>query len=120
MNPERKELWLAALESGEFEQGKRELRTSDGRYCCLGVACEVYRRETGDGSWLSDAFNSYDFKPGDGDSAWSSLPPAVAEWYGLPSHDPTVVGPNGREALAMLNDAGHSFAEIAGWIRGQL
>lgn len=36
--------WIAALESGEYLQGKGRLvqETIDGlRYCCLGVACVV-------------------------------------------------------------------------------
>jgi hypothetical protein len=40
-NPEFKAKWIAALESGEYEQGRNSLKTSDGRYCCLGVACVV-------------------------------------------------------------------------------
>jgi hypothetical protein len=31
-----KEKWLAALRSGEYQQG-REFLYSDGKYCCLGV-----------------------------------------------------------------------------------
>ena len=37
------EKWLAALESGKFKQTKDGyLRTIEGRYCCLGVACELF------------------------------------------------------------------------------
>lgn len=32
--------WLAALRSGEYQQGKQYL-CREGRYCCLGVGCEV-------------------------------------------------------------------------------
>lgn len=32
--------WLAALRSGEYQQGKYELY-ADGTYCCLGVANKV-------------------------------------------------------------------------------
>jgi hypothetical protein len=37
LNPEQKEKWLTALRSGEYKQGSRQLRNSDGRYCCIGV-----------------------------------------------------------------------------------
>lgn len=55
MNPEIKERWAAALESGEFKQGSGALRVTysselvpvDVRYCCLGVLTELYCRETG-------------------------------------------------------------------------
>lgn len=32
--------WLDALKSGEYQQGTKFL-CKDGKYCCLGVACEV-------------------------------------------------------------------------------
>ncbi len=35
------ELWLQALESGKYKQGKEYLWTKNNRYCCLGVACVV-------------------------------------------------------------------------------
>ena len=35
------ELWLQALESGRYKQGKDVLKTITGKYCCLGVACEI-------------------------------------------------------------------------------
>jgi hypothetical protein len=55
MNPEIKERWAAALESGEFRQGTGALRVTysselvpvDVRYCCLGVLTELYCRDTG-------------------------------------------------------------------------
>ena len=38
---EFKEKWLKGLRSGEYKQGKGQLRTKDGKYCCLGVAAVV-------------------------------------------------------------------------------
>lgn len=32
--------WVAALRSGKFQQGKTYL-SQDGKFCCLGVLCEV-------------------------------------------------------------------------------
>jgi len=29
--------WVKALRSGKYEQGTRQLKTKDGRLCCLGV-----------------------------------------------------------------------------------
>ncbi len=40
MNPEIKAKWVAALRSGQYQQGAEYLE-NDGRYCCLGVLCEV-------------------------------------------------------------------------------
>lgn len=33
--------WQKDLRSGEYIQGHRMLRTPEGNYCCLGVACET-------------------------------------------------------------------------------
>lgn len=40
MNAELKTKWLEALRSGKYEQGKHYLKEG-GKYCCLGVLCEV-------------------------------------------------------------------------------
>lgn len=38
--------WVAALESGQYEQGEGWLKVIDdkgsAKYCCLGVACEIF------------------------------------------------------------------------------
>lgn len=39
--------WVKALRSREYDQGREWLQTADGKYCCLGVACDVYEKETG-------------------------------------------------------------------------
>lgn len=36
-----KDKWVTALRSGQYVQGVGELKTKDGKYCCLGVLCEV-------------------------------------------------------------------------------
>lgn len=33
--------WITALRSGKYKQGKGQLKTTDGFYCCLGVLCEI-------------------------------------------------------------------------------
>jgi len=33
--------WIKALRSGKYKQGKGNLQSADGSYCCLGVACRV-------------------------------------------------------------------------------
>lgn len=40
MNPELKAMWIAALRSGEFDQGRGKLRNDNG-YCCLGVLAVI-------------------------------------------------------------------------------
>ena len=41
MNPDVKAKWVAALRSGEYEQGRVYLHDEDDRYCCLGVLCAI-------------------------------------------------------------------------------
>lgn len=97
--------WVAALRSGEFKQGSGALHTADGSYCCLGVACELHRRDHG-GQWL---YNSYLGKHG-------LLPYEVMQWLGLCTidgqhHDQDGLG---ESSLDELNDRGGlTFDEIA-------
>ena len=94
--------WLAALRSGQYRQTQSWLRRSDG-YCCLGVACELYRQEVG-GFWS----NASDFVV-NRRSSNSHLPVEVAQWLGLIQQGGMYEG----GSLVELNDNGKSFAEIA-------
>lgn len=42
MEPNKRQLkkWIAALDSGEYEQWKGEMQRN-GKYCCLGVGCKI-------------------------------------------------------------------------------
>jgi len=40
MVPEIKAQWVAALRSGEYVKGRNHLQ-KDGKFCCLGVLCEL-------------------------------------------------------------------------------
>lgn len=44
MTPSQKQRWLAALRSGKYEQTKGWLN-KDNKFCCLGVACEVFKED---------------------------------------------------------------------------
>lgn len=122
MNPERKALWLEALRSGEFKQGRNQLKTEmapdEARHCCLGVACELYKRETGEGAWVLRG-EDLNFWISQYDSSWSSLPQAVADWFGL-DRDPYVYEGLSKTSLAILNDEAKSFEEIADIIEQEL
>jgi hypothetical protein len=39
--------WIAALRSGEYKQGKGNLRDMDNKFCCLGVLCDIVKDEIG-------------------------------------------------------------------------
>ena len=118
--------WIETLRTTDLPQGQKMLRTSEGEFCCLGIACTI----APDGNrWL------------DGEL----LPVPVAEWLGLRhlwhSEDytwemlrddysqfdlvvdyPLDVYPVGDRArnmahtVASYNDAGFTFPQIADMI----
>lgn len=117
MNQEIKAKWVAALRSGEYEQGTSHLNKDD-KFCCLGVLCDIYRKETGEGEWqpTGDGYASQ-FKI---QNDWESkvTPSIVAGWAGLVLKNPVPI--EFRQSLAEMNDEGKTFAEIADIIEEHL
>lgn len=112
MNPEIKTKWVTALRSGEFEQGRSQLRRGN-TFCCLGVLCELYRRTTGNGEWLTGGYFL---------GVSDVLSPIVRDWAGLTESNPVVSdGAHcSASSLAEKNDTGASFSEIADIIDAEL
>lgn len=117
LNPDVKAKWLAALRSGEYSQGRRQLRTPTGGYCCIGVLCDI----SGMGEWREamDREAGYDYV-GVGHQgtyrAWSHAPAIVRDWA-VETHD---MGDE-WETLIKLNDYNKlSFEEIATYIEAHL
>ena len=104
MDSEFKEKWVAALRSGDYEQGARALRSQKKHFCCLGVACDLID---------STAWESL---PGDRLHYWkgwrAALPERTAQAIDLDE--------NAQGTLIELNDTGSSFTEIADWIEKNL
>lgn len=113
MKPERLR-WLEAMESGNYRQGRQQLRRDDSVnadppawiYCCLGMACDLIR---------PDAWRSRSHEGGGKDDVWIDnnyqLPPMqmMADVYGLDTTEVT--------HLAHMNDEGESFRGIAAKLR---
>lgn len=118
---ERRERWIAALRSGDYERGHGALKR-DGKYCCLGVACEVYRQMTGKGSWEQKSEEDTVFKAEDDLEAKSFLPIEVSQFFGINSrgaHFHFTVSKGERQfgCLTSMNDSGlFTFADIADFI----
>lgn len=108
-NKERLRLWVADLRSTDAEQGRNYLRTSAGD-CCLGRACEVYRRGTGKGTW-----EGYGFRDGLECFDRTGLPLGVREWFGLSHSNPELRNEHGviRHAQGLNDSDGYSFQRIA-------
>jgi hypothetical protein len=102
MDKRIKYLWLEALTSGEYEQGKFQLK-SENKFCCLGVLCDIHRKETGLGSWERNLYSV--------NKKYSIfvLSNVVTKWAALDSSNPEI----GDISLATLNDSGLSFVDIA-------
>lgn len=112
MDPEKRELWKVALLSGEYTQGQNALRRSDGSFCCLGVLCDLYRKETGKGEWVEDLGNKYfAFCQANTPDEAGELPLTVREWAGITGNRRVRVESTGT-TLAWENDRGMTFAEI--------
>lgn len=114
MNKEVKRAWVEALRSGEYKQCTGRLRREDG-YCCLGVLCDLYKKDHQDSNWEGNYF--FLFHGEHTDTAMSYLPEKVIKWAGLSSENPQY---DGDGTLSGLNDEGATFDEIADVIEGNL
>jgi hypothetical protein len=130
MNAEIKTKWLENLRNGEYKKGKYALRNNANHFCCLGVLCDMYMTETGDGEWREAGSFVTDVGTPEESTQGSTLPPKVQEWAGLPNHNPEVVysGELGEEFLAeyqfvsvaAINDSSDSFEVVANLIEKSL
>lgn len=115
-----KKLLIDALLSGKYKQATGNLRDSHG-FCCLGVACDVYRKETGKGRWKKNGFGGeWEFLVKGEEPKSADLPDVVANWFGCANNGGMGVDTMGCVSSLMgHNDAGRSFEEIARMIKEQ-
>lgn len=86
-------LWVAALRSGKYQQTEGELR-GNGGFCCLGVVCDLARKDGGP-AWDGESYMD----------EYGYLPEPIAQFLRL-----------SRPLQAVLsdkNDRGATFQEIA-------
>lgn len=96
--------WVAALRSGEYQQGTGRLRYK-GRYCCLGVACNLYDPD----GWEGDVYAGISER----------LPDHVMTALGLRMSSGQCSREGVNTSLVDLNDSGLTFAEIADVIEAE-
>jgi hypothetical protein len=110
MKAETKLLWLTALLSGEYVQGKEKLRTRDDKFCCLGVLCDVLPEE---GEWKAEEYGNWAFVTKAEEHAELKLPESLVKKLGFAS--PFSVSGVGQLQgyYAKRNDQGSSFETIA-------
>ncbi len=111
MNPRVKELWVTALRSDRYQQGRGHLKSLN-KYCCLGVLCDLHRKEFG-GEWDRDRYKG----------EYDVLPTDVRGWAEIERASPVI----GRDTIGLpvsavqANDLnGNTFLEIADMIEKNL
>lgn len=125
MKPEIKLLWVEALRSGKYTQGRGGLRTSatattPEKFCCLGVLCDIHSKQTNT-SWVTypeHARQYYLSKNG-------VTPYEVMKWAGFTSSDPALTINDHSAQASQHNDSyayggPKSFIEIANAIETEL
>lgn len=113
LTQQQKDDWIAALRSGEFEQGARRLFDSaNDSYCCLGVLAKINSCSV-KGSTLNE-FSHAKIIPVELCSyETSTLVPLASMLPGATSHFSEDNKFIACESLAHLNDRGATFEDIA-------
>lgn len=135
MNPEVKAKWVAALRSGKYDQGRGQLRSPDGYFCCLGVLCELAVAENVT-TLIKVEQNNPDYLVGShfdyyyGKTKNQEVPPIeVREWAGfirneipdLRVDDEEAYGGESMTEIVTLNDEEcYTFEQLADLIEEQL
>lgn len=102
--------WLEALESGKFEQGQTCLK-KDNKFCCLGVACELSGITAIPAAIASSGVVRYKYL---GERHY--LPQEIVDRLKFRSNQGCAFG-EPHMAIAILNDEGKTFKDIAAIIR---
>lgn len=103
--------WIEALRSGKYKQGRNVLRSSNDRFCCLGVLCDI----SGQGQWKGEScgceagYYYYERNGQPAESEGITLPVFVKHFANIEDKD--------QEVLMGMNDHDNiSFDEIGDWI----
>lgn len=116
MNKTIKKKWIDALQSGEYNQTCNGVLKEGDSYCCLGVLCDIHRREHSNLDWKKVPFvkSTLDGKEYQYLNESELLPQEVRLWAGLNNTNPTCV-PKCKN-YSEMNDSGYSFNKIAKFI----
>lgn len=118
MKEDIKQLWIAALKSGEYKQGKGALtiiRETGEEDCCLGVLCKLAVKAgvLGDNDvQIFEGFNvlgeMVTVKSYGPERDYTALPEEVRDWAGLQNRNPYLEEQGGvRRSAAGMNDGEH-------------
>lgn len=99
---EVRQLWVKALRSGEYKQGKECLKTVDGKYCCLGVLTDLALKNGVIPEWMGNLI----------------LDSTVSRWAGLRNRNGWFGGC--EDGLSYINDkTEEGFGKIADIIEAE-
>lgn len=129
MDKKIKRRWLRALRSGKYTQCQGSLHLKDDGFCCLGVLCDVLKKDFKNVDWEDSGY----FRYGDSNEeecrffgCQGLLPKEIAKRSKLESRDPEVIIGKDEDGyyklmpLSKLNDEGKPFKEIADLIAKSL
>jgi hypothetical protein len=116
--------WTTALRSGKYTKG-RDYLCKGGRFCCLGVLCELYKEENPHEGLKVEFKGKGGHKVKTYGGLEEALPLKVRRWAGITGRTAAFGGFKDKStALAVLNDGDefvgikpHSFKEIAAIIQ---
>jgi len=99
-----KRRWLEALQSGEYRKTTQGLRVK-GRYCCLGVLCDIQVRAGVE--WLPNGIASFA-----GSISSAVLPEPLMDAVGITGNE--------EAELIDLNDSERGWSHVIQYIRKNL
>ena len=114
MKKEIANIWVKALRSGKYKQGVCALHTSDNKYCCLGVLCDLYDKDRKAKKKKSIKISNPRYNNNKGkycyryDNEYDFLPSNVRRWAGMKSKKGSLEIDGDFFDLAVLND-GESY-----------
>lgn len=119
MNKRVRLKWIRALESGKYKQTRGKLKSRNGSFCCLGLLCELYRKEHLRATWEPCVVpgGSPTFLGNSG-----TLPPEVTSWAGFVGRctDNPSIATRGTQHISAVDandDHKYSFKKIAKAVR---
>ena len=126
MDAHIKDLWVAALRSGQYKQTREVLCNPTEGHCCLGVLTELFDAANPGvlGRLAGSSETVFDWTTDDGsiDSTNTELPAPVLDWAGMQTTEGALACIEEREelrpgqgaiCLARFNDNGLTFLQIA-------
>lgn len=109
MDRDLRNRWVRALLSGKYVQGKSYLQDGEGRFCCLGVLCEIDDDVVFDWDGDEYVFPSEDEDTYERERNEAELPSNYERLLGFAEGQTSTL-------MRMNDDEGCTFTEIAEWI----